>query len=96
MLQIPTNTPTDHWTTENLCYYHNTTDRIQIVRITQSIPQRFEKVLFPKERVFFYSTLEASLDIYTSTTTSLALVDRVPCSQLQVIETEFYSGLQVG
>ncbi|GAB4367995.1 MAG: hypothetical protein Kow00121_06720 [Elainellaceae cyanobacterium] len=51
-------------------------------------PQWFEKVVFPGEQVLFYSTLDASLDIYTSTIAGLTLIDRVPCSQLQVLETE--------
>ncbi|HEY9669236.1 MAG TPA: DUF1830 domain-containing protein [Coleofasciculaceae cyanobacterium] len=71
-----------------LFYYQNTTNRIQIIRVAQAIPRPFEKAVFPGERVLFYSRLEAVLDVYHSTTAGLVVVDRVSCSQLQVLETD--------
>ena len=73
--------------THKLFYYQNTTNQIQIIRVAQAIPRPFEKAVFPSERVLFYSRLEAILDVYHSSTAGLVVVDRVSCSQLQVLET---------
>ncbi len=72
----------------HLFYYQNVTSQIQIVRVDRAIPRRVEKVVFPGERMLFYSISEASLNIHTNTTAGLTLVSHVLCSQLQVVETE--------
>lgn len=88
MIEISTPTLGLNQVTTNLFYYQNSTDRIQIIRVEQAIFQPFEKVIFPGEQTLFYSTSKASLDVYIGTSTGLTLVNRVPCSQLQVFETE--------
>ena len=70
-----------------LFYYQNSTNRIQVIRVAQAIPKPFEKAIFPGERLLFYSKLEGVLDVYHSTTAGLVIVDRISCSQLQVLET---------
>lgn len=88
MIEISTPALAVNRVTTNLFYYRNTTGRIQIIRVDQAMPQQFEKVVFPGERMLFYASSKASLDIYTSTTAGLMLVGRVPCSQLQVLDTD--------
>jgi hypothetical protein len=73
--------------TVSLCYYRNVTNQVQIIRVTPAIPQRVEKVIFPGEQMLFHALSEASLDIYTNVATDLTSVERILCSQLQVIET---------
>ncbi|MBD2464684.1 DUF1830 domain-containing protein [Oscillatoria sp. FACHB-1407] len=75
-------------TTTRLFYYRNTTNQIQIMRVEQTMPQRFEKVVFPGEQVLFYATSAAFLDIYVNGITSLNRVKQIPCTELQIIETE--------
>jgi hypothetical protein len=72
--------------TASLCHYQNLTNQIQIIQVAQAVPQRFEKVVFPRERVLFYATSEASLGIYSSTVVELTLIEQIPCTQLQVTE----------
>jgi len=72
--------------TAGLFYYWNTTSQIQVIKVEQKMPQRIEKVVFPGERILFYSTAEAFLDIHTPTSTHLSLLKRIPCSQLKVLE----------
>lgn len=72
----------------NLFYYRNTTSQIQVIRVDRVVSQWVEKVVFPGEQMLFYSIPEAWFDVYNSTRTGLTLVRRIPCSQLQVLETE--------
>ncbi len=80
-------TPALNSDSTQLFYYRNTTSQVQIVRLDQVLP-RFEKVVFPGERLLFYATSMAFLDIYTSPTPDLMLTDRISCAQLLTIETE--------
>ena len=86
-METLTSTPTIEKSANPLFYYQNKTNKIQIIKLTPSIPLGFEKTVFPEERVLFYSTLDATLKIYNSTTEGLILVTQVPCSQLQIAET---------
>lgn len=87
LMKTLTSTPTVEKSINQLFYYQNKSNKIQIIKLTPSIPQGFEKTIFPEERVLFYSSLDATLNIYHSTTEGLILVERVPCSQLQIAET---------
>jgi hypothetical protein len=70
-----------------LCFYINTTSRIQIIRIT-NIPHLFwERVVFPGQRVMFEAVTEAQLEINTSESASTILSDIIPCQQLRLLET---------
>lgn len=71
----------------NLFYYRNVSSRIQIIRIAQTTPPRFEKIVFPGEQLLFAAAPTALLEICTGMTAELTLVHQIPCSQLQVVET---------
>ena len=88
-MEILTSTPTLEKSANQLFYYQNKTNQIQIIQLTPSIPPGFEKTIFPEERLLFYSSLDATLTIYHSTTEGRILVEKVPCSQLQIAETNF-------
>lgn len=87
LMETLTSNPTVEKSDNTLFYYQNKTNQIQIIQLTPSIPGGFEKTIFPDERVLFYSSLDATLNIYHGTTEGLILVERVPCSQLQGVET---------
>ena len=88
-METLTSTPTLEKSVNQLFYYQNKTNQIQIIQLTPSVPLGFEMTIFPEERVLFYSTLDATLNIYHGTTEGVVLVDQVPCSQLQIAETNF-------
>ncbi|HEY9660014.1 MAG TPA: DUF1830 domain-containing protein [Allocoleopsis sp.] len=71
----------------HLFYYRNASSRIQIIRIAQTTPPRFEKIVFPGEQLLFAAAPTAFLEICTGMTAELTLVHQIPCSQLRVIET---------
>jgi hypothetical protein len=69
-----------------LCYYTNLTRSLQIIRITNVAGWRFERLIFPGQRLLFESTPKALLSIYSGTGVSSGPLDQIPCHQLQVHE----------
>ena len=67
-----------------LCYYKNTTRKIQVARISNLSNWSFERLVFPEEQLLFEALPEAELEIYTTTETGATLSDKFLCSRLQV------------
>lgn len=69
-----------------LCFYRNTTDKIQVAKISNFKHCYFEQVVFPAEKILFNAFPEAELEIYTGSMISAVLIEKIRCSQLQVNE----------
>ncbi|AFZ17538.1 DUF1830 domain-containing protein [Allocoleopsis franciscana] len=67
-----------------LCFYKNTTDKIQIAKISNFKNYHFEQVVFPAEKILFNAFPEAELEIYTGSMMSAVLIEKIRCSRLQV------------
>jgi Domain of unknown function (DUF1830) len=67
-----------------LCCYVNTSNQIQIARITDIPNWYFERVVFPGQRLLFEAPAVAQLEIHSSGTASAILTDRIACDRLQV------------
>lgn len=67
-----------------LCFYQNTTDKIQIAKISNFKNCYLEQVIFPAEKILFDAFPEAELEIYTGSMISSVLSQKIICSQLQV------------
>jgi Domain of unknown function (DUF1830) len=65
-----------------LCFYKNTTSKIQIARLSQ----QFEQVVFPGEKLLFEAIPEAELKIESEIITGKFAINKVPCFNLQVLE----------
>ncbi|MBD0344303.1 MAG: DUF1830 domain-containing protein [Coleofasciculus sp. Co-bin14] len=65
-----------------LCCHVNATNRLQIIRITNSGDMYLERVVFPRERLLFEAVPEAKLEIQINEVASIL----IPCSQLRVME----------
>lgn len=70
-----------------LCFHINTTNQIQIIRITNISALQFERVVFPGQRLMFEAVPDAKLEIFTSEKNSTTISYVIPCQQLRVIET---------
>ncbi len=70
------------------CCYINTTNKIQIARITNIPNWYFERVIFPSQRLLFEALPEGQLEIHTGMMASSILSDTIPCTQLQVNEDD--------
>ncbi|MEZ2227496.1 MAG: DUF1830 domain-containing protein [Microcoleus anatoxicus] len=69
-----------------LCWYINTTNKIQIARITNIPDWYFERTVFPGERLLFEAPQHAELEVSRSTESGAIVCDRIGCDRLQVEE----------
>ncbi|MEQ8754133.1 MAG: DUF1830 domain-containing protein [Coleofasciculus sp. G1-WW12-02] len=69
-----------------LCYYTNGTGKTLIARITNIPNWRFERIIFPQERLFFEAPSQAKLELHHNGETAMSLIDSIPCSYLKVQE----------
>lgn len=65
-----------------LCFYKNTTNQIQIARLSQ----QFEQVVFPGEQLLFEAIPEAELKIESEIITGEVATNKLSCLNLQVLE----------
>lgn len=67
-----------------LCYYTNSSSKMQLIRVTDSRNLNLEKIVFPQQRILFETIYEGQLEIYTSQAGTARLVQIIPCQNLQV------------
>ena len=67
-----------------LCCYENTTNKIQIGRISNIPSWFFERVIWPGQRLIFEAPLEAELEIHTGEMASAILSAKISCDRLQI------------
>jgi hypothetical protein len=68
-----------------LCYYINSTEDIQVIRVMSEAMCHFERSVFAEERILFEAFPESYLEIYTPSLRGTRL-SRVDCKLLQVNE----------
>ncbi len=66
-----------------LCSYSNTTEKAQIIRVS-NVSNWYERVVFPDEGFLFETSSEAWLEIHSAVTPTAILIDKIPCSQLAI------------
>jgi hypothetical protein len=69
-----------------MCWYINTTSKMQIARITNIPNWYFERTVFPGERFLFEALPEAQLEVCKTTDTGVVVCERIACDRLQVEE----------
>ncbi len=73
-------------TVKILCWYINTTNKIQIARITNIQNWYFERTVFPGERLLFEAQPQAELEVSRSTESGAIVCERIVCDRLEVEE----------
>lgn len=69
-----------------LCCYTNSTQQMQMIRITNIPNWNFEMIVFPKQRLMFEACPEANLEIYIEIMEILILLEQIQCRLLCVKE----------
>ncbi|HBL15170.1 MAG TPA: hypothetical protein DD379_28025 [Cyanobacteria bacterium UBA11162] len=67
-----------------LCCYVNGTSKMLMARIANIPDWRFERVIFPEERLLFEAPPHAKLEIHRNTEMGTILSDSIPCRYLRV------------
>ena len=81
MAQIIDPTPIEDKNVFSCCYV-NSTNQIQVARITNIPNWYFERVVFPGQRLIFESLPNGLLEIHTGMMASAILSDTIPCERL--------------
>lgn len=68
-----------------LCYYFNPSSEMQILKLKNSPGSKYEKVVFPQQRLLFEAFPNSFLEVHRNTFTGTDLVDKVRCQSLQVL-----------
>jgi len=69
-----------------LCFYVNTTNKMQIARISNVKNQYWERAVFPGERFLFEAVPEAELEIHQARENDEIKCERFLCENLKVDE----------
>jgi hypothetical protein len=85
MTQLSSAPPSDR-TDRFLCYYINATSQLQMARITNLPDWRFERMIFPGQRLLFEAPPDALLEIHIHGAAAMSLFAQIPCLQLRVYE----------
>jgi len=85
-MNLTMNEVTSERDTRILCWYLNTTNKVQIARITNIPNWYFERTVFPGERFLFEALPEAQLEVWRTAETGAIVCERILCDRLQVEE----------
>jgi hypothetical protein len=67
-----------------LCSYVNTTNKVQIARISNVPGVFFERTVFPGQRIVFETLPTAQLEIHSGMLATAILSDTIACDRLQL------------
>ena len=85
MTQLSSAPPFDR-TDRFLCYYINATSQLQMAQSTNLPSWKFERMIFPGQRLLFEAPLDALLEIYIHRAAATSLFAQIPCLHLRVFE----------
>jgi len=77
-----------------LCFYANGTTQIQIARLTNLPNFKFERVVFPGQRLLFEAVPTAQLEVQRLISSSEIISDRISCNCLRVSGVAIANGQQ--
>lgn len=70
--------------TQISCYYVNSTKRIQVIQIKDSSTSSWKKVVFSGQRIIFYASKAAQLEVYSQEGNKITSIKQIPCDRLQI------------
>ncbi len=85
-MNLTLNEVTSERHTRILCWYLNTTNKMQIARITNVPNWYFERTVFPGERLLFEAVPSAELEVCRCAQTGGIVCERILCDRLRVEE----------
>ena len=83
---MPSNTSSTltQQTSKTLCYYFNSTNKIQLIRLWDGRNYSLEKIVFPFQRILFEAKPEGILEVHTKQKGKQLLESTFACSNLKV------------
>ena len=68
------------------CEYTNSTDSVQVIRISNIDGWHFERTVFAGQQMAFETVPEAVLEVSTGELMTAVVCDRIPCLRLRAAE----------
>lgn len=78
---------------KKLCYYFNPSSQLQIITVKNLAKKHYERVVLPKQRLFFEAFPNSFLEVHRQTFTGTDLVDKISCQTLQVLNEDNVKGI---
>ena len=72
-----------------LCYYCNSTDKIQLIRVWNGTGYSLEKIVFPQQRILFEAKAEGILEVHTKPKDQQLLEQIYSCLNLKINQPQF-------
>lgn len=85
----------DHYRNRTLCSYRNGSGQIQVVRIVNIPDWKFERVVFPGDRILFEAVLEATLQVHSKSPFGIPHITHIPCFALRILEKSEFSAVSL-
>ena len=79
-----TNSTLTQQTSKTLCYYFNSTHKIQLIRLWDGKNYSLEKIIFPSPRILFEAKPENILEVHTKQKGKQLLESIFTCNKLKV------------
>lgn len=83
-MPLVTNSTLSLQTPTFLCYYANTTNKMQLIRVWGGKNYSLEKTLFPQQRILFETTCVGILEVHTQRKGQQFLENIISCLNLRV------------
>jgi len=75
-------------TSDTLCYYFNSTNKMQLIRLWDGKKYSLEKIIFPHQRFLFKANPEGILEVHTKHTGKQILESIFVCNSLKVKQSQ--------
>ena len=73
---------------KTLCYYFNSTNKIQLIRLWDGRNYSLEKIIFPSQRILFEAKPENILEVHTKQEGKQLLESIFICNKLKVKQSQ--------
>ena len=83
-----TNPTLTQQTLKPLCYYFNSTNKMQLVRLWSGRNYSLEKIIFPQQRFLFEAKPEGILEVHTKQDGKQLLESVFACNKLKVKQSQ--------
>jgi len=73
---------------KTLCYYFNSTNKMQLIRLWDGEMYSLEKIIFPQQRILFEAKPEEILEVHTKQEGEQILESIFACNSLKVKQSQ--------
>ena len=88
MIPPTTNSTLTQQISKTLCYYFNSSNKIQLIRLWNGENYSLEKIIFPQQRILFEAQPEGILEVHIKREDEQLLESIFTCNNLKVKQSQ--------